>query len=173
MNIPAHIWDFIKSWEGHDTITDDKDDTGGLTRWGVSQVNNPDVDVRNLSEFDAEQIFNERYYQASKADELPEYMQLVHTNCAVNCGVGTSAKILQKTIGVKADGKIGPQTLGAVRHYFKTPRYFTGWYLTWQALYYFNIVERRKSQHKWLKGWVRRTIDAAWITAVNFGKRTT
>lgn len=171
--IPDHIWQFIQSWEGHDTLTDDPNDTGGLTRYGISSVNNPDIDVRNLSEMDAQLIYSERYWQGSRADELPEFMQLMHFNCAVNCGPSTAAKVLQRVIGAKVDGKIGPQTLGKAHHYFKGPRTFTVWYATYQALYYFNIVERRKSQHVWLKGWIRRTFDAAWVTAVNHGLRST
>lgn len=163
------MWEFIQSWEGGDAITDDADDTGGLTRWGISQANNPDVDVRNLTEAGAQRIYFEKYFLGSHANELPEFMQLVHFNCAVNCGVGTAVKILQNVIGAKVDGKAGPKTIGKANHYFKGPRTFVSWYLTRQALYYFNIVERRRSQHKWLAGWMRRTIDAAWITAVDHG----
>lgn len=167
--IPNNIWEFIKSWEGGDTLTDDADDTGGLTRWGISQANNPGVDVRNLTESEAQKIYFDKYFIGSNTDELPAFMQLVHFNCAVNCGPITAVKILQRVVGASVDGIAGPQTIGKAHHYFKGPRFFVTWYLTHQALYYFNIVERRRSQHKWLKGWIRRTIDAAWITAVDHG----
>ena len=43
--IPNYIWSFIKSWEGHDAITNDRDYTGGRTRLGISEANNPDIDM--------------------------------------------------------------------------------------------------------------------------------
>lgn len=165
------IWTFIKKWEGGSAITNDPKDTGGLTKYGISKVNNPDIDVANLTEMDAQLIFEERYYIPAKCEEIPAFMRLVHMNCAVNCGVKTSIKTLQRVLGAKVDGIAGPQTIGRANHYFKGPRVFVGWYLTYQAMYYFNIVERRRSQHKWLRGWIRRTIDAAWQSAVNYGKR--
>jgi lysozyme family protein len=168
--LPDHIWRFIKTWEGGNTVTNDSDDTGGLTKYGISQVNNPDVDVRNLTEVDAEILFYERYYLASKCDRIHPFMSLVQMNCAVNCGVRTAIKCLQKTIGAKPDGVFGEKTFNKVSNYSKSPRIFISWYLTHQAMYYFNIVERKRSQHKWLKGWIRRTIDAAWLSAVKYGK---
>ena len=170
MSIPTHIWKFIESWEGGDTITDDKDDTGGLTRWGISQVNNPDVDVRNLTKEKAIEIYLDRYWFPARCHELPAFMQLPVMNCAVNCGVSTAIKTLQKTVGVETDGKFGPQTMAKVKHYFGVKK-FTVAFLSWQLIYYFRIVERRSSQFKWLRGWLNRSLSAGFDNAVRYGKR--
>ena len=98
-------------------------------------------------------------------------MQAVQFNCAVNCGVGTARKILQRTVGAYPDGKVGVKTRAKIALYENKPRRFLTWYLTNQSLYYFSIVLRRREQEIWLKGWMRRTFDAMYITAVNIGKR--
>ena len=170
MSIPVHIWQFTKRWEGGDTITNDKDDTGGLTRWGISQNNNRDVDVTNLTEQEAQAIYYKRYWTVAYCDEIPDFMQLIQFNCAVNCGPNTAIKTLQKTIGVKADGVVGGKTRFAYNTYKHGAKRFTLTYLSWQCLYYFNIAHRRESQFKWLRGWVRRSLAACWETAVLYGR---
>lgn len=168
--LPDSVWSFIKRWEGGSSFTNDKDDTGGATRYGISKNNNPDIDVKNLTEQGAKQIMRNRYWLMSHAHDIPDYMQLIQMNCAVNCGNRAAIKILQKTIGTKADGLFGNKSYQAAQGYKKGARQFAITYLAFQAMYYFNIVERRKSQHKWLKGWIRRTLDAAWQTAVSYGR---
>ena len=170
MRIPDYIWKFIKSWEGGDTTTNDKDDTGGLTRWGMSQNNNPDVDVKNLTEDQAKSIYFKRYWTVAYCDEIPDFMQLIQFNCSVNCGPNTAIKTLQKAIGVKSDGVVGELTRKALKNYKHGAKRFTLSYLSWQCLYYFNIAHRRESQFKWLRGWVRRSLGACWETAVKFGR---
>jgi lysozyme family protein len=171
MILPENIWKFVKRWEGGDAITNNPDDTGGLTKFGISQANNPDVNIRELTESKAKSLYLERYWRTAKCNEVPKFMQLIQFNCAVNCGPSTARKILQKSVGAKADGRIGPNTKNRIMRFGNNPRVFVGKYLTFQVLYYFNIVQRRKSQHVWLKGWVRRTLDAMWITAVTYGQR--
>lgn len=168
--IPEDVWSFIKTWEGGDTFTDDPLDPGRATKWGISQANNPDVDVRNLTELDAQLIYEKRYWEAAHCHELSEWMQLIHFNCAVNCGVSTAVKCLQRTIGSKPDGIFGKFTKDKVNNYFGEKK-FTVNYLGWQFIHYFRIVERRGSQFKWLRGWSNRTLSAAWQTAVRYGKR--
>jgi len=171
MYIPDRVWRFIERWEGGDTATNDSLDTGGITKFGISQNNNPTVDVLNLTADKAKQVYYKRYWTVAYCDELPEFMRLIQMNCAVNCGTRTAIKCLQRVVRVKADGKFGNKTREAVRGYGVRPRMFTINYLSYQCLYYCNIVERRKSQHKWLRGWVKRTYDACWETAINFGAK--
>ncbi len=43
--------------EGGSRVTDDPDDRGGLTRYGISQRSYPDLDIRNLTEDQAKEVY--------------------------------------------------------------------------------------------------------------------
>ena len=71
-------------------------------------------DVRNLAEDEAKQIYHANYWNALSCDELPDGVDLVVFDFGVNAGPGRSAKTLQRVVGVKDDGVIGPISLAAV-----------------------------------------------------------
>ena len=50
-----------------------------------------------------------------KGDDLPEGVDYVVFDCAVNSGPGRAVKFLQEVVKVAADGAIGPKTLAAVK----------------------------------------------------------
>lgn len=71
--------------------------------------------MKLLSLADARAIYLERYWTPIHGDGLPEGVDLMVFDHAVNAGVGASARLLQGVLpGVALDGAIGPQTLGAV-----------------------------------------------------------
>lgn len=104
------------SWSDHDR------DPGGATMYGITigtlskwrgrQVTK--AEVKALTRSEAEQIYKAWYWDAVKADHLPAGVDLVIYDFAVNSGPGRAAKTLQKAVGVKQDGAIGPVTLAAV-----------------------------------------------------------
>src|SRR5690606_3311113 len=58
-------------------------------------------------------IYRERYWNPSRAGDLPPALAVMHFDAAVNHGVSGAARMLQQALGVSVDGKIGPQTLAA------------------------------------------------------------
>ncbi len=109
--------------EGGSKITNDPNDPGGLTRYGVSLRANPELGadgIRKLTKAGAKAIYLEKYWKPSKAESLPEVLRLPIFDSAVNQGVTGSAKLLQRALnelgyGLEVDGKIGPRTLAAVK----------------------------------------------------------
>ena len=118
-------------WEGG--LSDDKHDPGGKTRWGISTrfleqmkpgrkkwglnkrfLKKHDVTIDTLTRKQMQQIYWTYFWKPCHCDELPHFMSLVVFDCAVNQGVGRSSRLLQKALGVKVDGKIGPITMGKV-----------------------------------------------------------
>jgi lysozyme family protein len=95
-------------------LSDDTRDPGGLTRFGISQRAHPDLDIAALTLNEAKQIYLRDYWWPVRAHELPEALRLPVFDCAVNQGVGTAVKLLQRAVGVPADGVIGPATMKAV-----------------------------------------------------------
>ncbi len=101
--------------EGGDKVITD---SGGLTKYGVSQKSYPDVDIRNLTYEDAVDIFKEDYWYPARADQLPSPLNLYVVDMAYNAGPRTSIKLLQRALGsVSVDGRWGPRTQAAVARY--------------------------------------------------------
>lgn len=123
--------------EGGSKVTDDKDDTGGLTKFGISQVNNPDVDVANLTKEQAARIYKERYWDAINADQLPANIREIAFDAAVNQGVGWTQQAL-------AQAGNDPQKLLELR-----------------AAKYQQIVDANPSQAKYINGWMNRLREVA------------
>jgi hypothetical protein len=53
-------------------------DPGGETNWGISKRWNPDIDVKNLTREGAKEVYWERYWIPSKAEDKPEPVDLVY-----------------------------------------------------------------------------------------------
>ncbi|MBU6246482.1 MAG: hypothetical protein KGN77_01900 [Xanthomonadaceae bacterium] len=105
--------DFTLASEGG--LTNDAGDPGGLTNFGISQRAYPDLDIARLNQNDAETIYRRDYWNKVAGDALPAGIDLMVFDMAVNAGIGRSAEIFQRCLGVDADGVIGPATLAAVQ----------------------------------------------------------
>ncbi|MBA4368455.1 MAG: N-acetylmuramidase [Desulfobacterium sp.] len=77
---------------------------------------------------------------------------------AVNAGPIASAKLAQITVGVKADGIIGPITLEKINA--EDPRTFLALFALNKIARYISICEKRKESKKFFYGWVKRTLEA-------------
>ena len=103
---------------GHEgDFSDHKDDKGGATRYGITEEVARRVgykgDMRELPLDLAKQIYRRDYWDAIKADQLPPGVRYAVFDAAVNSGPPQSTKWLQRALGVKDDGVIGPATLAA------------------------------------------------------------
>ena len=104
---------------GHEGgFVDDPRDKGGATCWGVTEavarVNGYTGAMRDLPQDTAKAIYKARYWDAIKADELPDSVRFDAFDSAVNSGVRTAIMWLQASAGVAVDGALGPVTLAAV-----------------------------------------------------------
>jgi len=120
------ILESVLVWEGHDKITDDENDAGGLTRWGITaktlgawkKIPAAEITIshmKNLSKSDAAEIYLSEYYKATGCNKLGRALALCVFDTAVNLGVPKSARMLQSLVGAKQDGHIGPKTIKAVK----------------------------------------------------------
>jgi lysozyme family protein len=97
-------------------------DPGGMTNLGVTIKtwesfvgrNVTEKEMRNLTPEMVGKMYQQKYWNAVKADDLPEGVDYLAFDFAVNAGPGRAAKLLQQAVGVTADGAIGPATLKAV-----------------------------------------------------------
>jgi lysozyme family protein len=100
-------------------------DPGGMTNLGCTKAvweehcGHP-VDekaMRSLTPADVAPLYKRKYWDKIKGDELPDGIDYVVFDCAINSGPGRAAKFLQACVGVEPDGGIGPKTLAAVAAY--------------------------------------------------------
>ena len=102
--------------------SDDPKDPGGRTNLGVTQSvweswvgrASNEKEMRNLVPADVEPLYKRKYWDACDCDLLPDGLDYLVFDFAVNAGVGRSVKTLQGCVDATMDGQIGKNTLGAV-----------------------------------------------------------
>lgn len=98
-------------------------DPGGATNKGITlatfqryiKPGGTVEDLKRLTEDQAVVVYKRRYWDAVMADMLPPGVDYTVADFAVNSGPTRAARELQRVVGATVDGKIGPQTLEAVR----------------------------------------------------------
>lgn len=102
-------------------------DPGGATMKGVIQrvydayrdrKGQPKQSVRYISDSELFDIYRKQYWDAIKGDTLPQGVDYVMMDGAVNSGPTQAIKWLQRALGVTADGQIGQATLRALENVF-------------------------------------------------------
>jgi lysozyme family protein len=123
-NFPASLKELLIHEGGY---VNHPKDPGGRTNLGVTQrvyeawVKHP-VDEKIMRALTVEHVrtlYKVQYWDAVKADDLPIGLDLCVFDFAVNAGASRGARYLQRMVGAKADGVIGPATLAAVREYVR------------------------------------------------------
>lgn len=84
-------------FEAEGGLSEDPNDKGGLTKFGVSQKAYPKLDIRNLTRQQAELIYRADYWHASAADSQAYPLCLIVLDTAVLHGVGRAVEWLRKT----------------------------------------------------------------------------
>lgn len=93
----------------------DPRDPGGETIYGITRRDHPQAWANGTPTLEqAKAIYAKLYWTPVKADQLPWPLALFVFDAAVNQGVGTAIKLLQKTVGTVQDGVLGNNTLAAI-----------------------------------------------------------
>ncbi len=83
------------------------------TKYGICAMSYPDVDIINLTEEQACDIYRREYWNPTKCDYIPDVLSIAVFDFAIHSGTDAAIKNLQKALGVTVDGKIGNITIGA------------------------------------------------------------
>jgi lysozyme family protein len=88
-------------------------DPGGETKWGISKRSYPHVDIRSLTRDGAKAIYLRDFWQRIHADALADGVAFQVFDFAINSGIETAVRYLQRAIGVADDGHWGPVSIAA------------------------------------------------------------
>ncbi len=91
----------------------DARDPGGETNFGISKRSYPRENIKGLTRARAVEIYKRDYWDNPGCDKLPPKLAVALFDCAVNQGAGIAPQLLQRALGVSADGIIGPVTIKA------------------------------------------------------------
>lgn len=101
---------------GHEGgYTNNANDPGGETKYGVSKRAYPDLDIANLTLDQAKAIYYKDYWLPSHCHEWPESIRFDVFDVAVNSGVKTAIKMVQRAAFAEVDGVAGDATRVAVK----------------------------------------------------------
>ena len=157
----SEAFPFILKEEGG--YVNDPKDSGGATNKGITQKTydafrksqgHEERSVRHLTKVETSKIYFD-IWSSCKASELPDGLNILHFDFAVNAGNRQAAKILQRAVYVEDDGVIGPITLGKIKS-SDTETLIHG-YSELRKEFYRGLVANRPKDLKFLKGWLLRT----------------
>lgn len=131
----------------------DPRDPGGETKYGISKRAYPNVDIKNLTIDQAKQIYLRDYWNKLQLDRLPDVIRFDLFDAAVNSGLMTSAKLLQRACNVQDDGIIGSRTVDAANA--MNPLILDKRLSGYRLLYICDI----KTFPTFGRGWVRRVAN--------------
>lgn len=112
---------------GHEgKFTNDRQDRGNWTtgvigkgelkgtKYGISAMTYPDLDIKNLTLVQAKQIYKRDWWDKINADQINPTLVFQVWDFAINAGMGTAKRKLQLAVGVLDDGIIGKLTIQAI-----------------------------------------------------------
>ncbi len=138
----------------------DPDDPGGETKYGISKRSYPDLDIRNLTEMQAREIYYRDWWLKLRCPEIhDDGVAQKYLDTSVNAGKTAGTKILQRALrsiglSVALDGKIGPQTLAAAN--LAKPETLLAAMRRLQAEHYEGLIRRNPKLAKFRRGWMAR-----------------
>ena len=141
-------------------FVDHPDDPGGATKYGITKrvAKLFRKDVREITLNDAKRIYRELYYKNYGIDRLPDPWKVAAFLTGVLVGPGRAIRRMQKILGLKTDGIIGPVTIETARNNLdKIPDFL---------IYNLNLFRRLRHWKTFGRGWTNRMIKTAYYSGV-------
>jgi len=159
---------FAKVFSHEGGYTDDPKDRGnwtsGLigtgklngTKYGISAMSYPNVDIKSLTYGDARDIYKADYWDKQKIGTYPEELQFELFDMNVNMGWRNAVKVLQQALGFTGkdvDGLVGPKTTQAIAAVKPKDLLVKVW--SYRIKYYTGL----STFNTYGKGWVNRVAN--------------
>jgi hypothetical protein len=129
----------LSEWEGF--RSNDRDDPGGDTVFGISRVFYPNENPWPPTWERAKEIYLQDYWIRNGCDKLPFPLDVIHADSCVNPGPGAAKKFLYQS---SEHANIDRRCIE---------------YLTLRQRYYLLKVQETPAKVKFICGWMDRTLD--------------
>lgn len=149
---PAFEKAMITVFRTEGECSNDPDDAGGYTCYGISQRANPEVDVRNITRADAERIGYKKYYTAYNIHKLPDNLRGNVFMLSWASGPGRALDKLCNFLNIPYRTKIDESVISAAINY---PGDIHNDFLDTQQQWYIQ-ASKKDNNKKFLKGWMNR-----------------
>ena len=156
--------------------------TGGIigsgelkgTKYGVSAMRYPELDIKNLTLEEAKEIYYRDWWLPLRCDELPGLIAIELFDNAFNQGPMVAIMCLQWACrffgkNIEPDGKIGPATIAAAnslderalcaaQNWFQITTYVVGSKNVRAVVEYMRpfFLSRQEHVRRFIRGWLRR-----------------
>lgn len=115
----AHTLQFEGGWSNN------PNDPGGATMKGITQRTYNQYlgrqasqdELRNISDAEVAAIYRKLYWDECLGDALADGLDFALFDAAVNTGPREASRLLQRIVGVPADGVLGAKSLAAINDY--------------------------------------------------------
>lgn len=159
--------DEIIEREGGEKETNDPADSGGRTKFGISEKAHPEAWADGtVTRDEARDIYRKVYILAERFDKI-EDQSLFHqvVDFGVPHGPDAATRLLQQLVGVSADGVLGQKTIEAVANYPSGKLFGVDVpgkvllnlaFRDARVIYDVTIAKKRPKDQKFVLGWVKR-----------------
>lgn len=161
MDYQSIITDVLQR-EGGSTVTNDPNDNGGKTQYGISQKTFPAAWTDGVvTEKEARQIYFDKFIKGPGFDQIPDSHEQVLrqlVDWSVTSGPYIAIASLQRALNLPhQDGIFGPNTLTSL---IKTnPNVINNQLVKQRILMIGRVVHKAPSQVKWIDGWLQRALS--------------
>jgi len=131
-------------------------DPGGETKYGISKRQYPTVDIANLTLAGAIDIYERDYWNRMKLGAFFS-QRIAWKVFDIEVNTGRGDELLQKALGLKADGIVGDQTIATVNLY--DVEKLMDKLIELQVKRYTEIVTKSPPKLKFLSGWINRAFE--------------
>ncbi|WAX22360.1 lysin A [Pseudomonas phage MiCath] len=174
-----NMLDAVMKAEGWDKYTNNPNDKGGPTKWGITQATARAFgytgDMQKLEYEQAFAIYKERYWFGPKYDQVDAISANLATillDFGVNSGTGRASKCLQRALNtlnrqakdypdIETDGALGRISISALSEFAKKRGasglvYLAEMVKAQRSVFLMEISERDQSQEEFSNGWQQR-----------------
>lgn len=148
---PAFEKAMITTFRTEGECVNNPSDSGGYTCYGISQNNNPEIDVKSITRADAERIAHNKYYLQYGFNLLPDYIRGDVFMLGWGVGPITSIHYFCKVLGIPARDKIDATVVAAAENY--NGDLHNDFLDAQQQLY--TEISKQGNNKIFLKGWMR------------------
>ena len=153
-----HAFSFVLAHEGG--YSDDADDDGGETKFGISKRSYPEIDINALTVEQAKAIYKRDFWEPQLYKDIKDVNLATKVfDLAVNMGSNWAHRLVQRALratgqDILEDGILGPMTLAAINKADLSD--LLAALKSEAAGYYRTLAATQPRRAKFLKEWLKR-----------------